>query len=302
VPETLSHFTSVCGAFHHARTAAHNQVWQVVTQELRRAMPPGWQVFVETAMRDTGLLRTDVLGATRAVLDAQLTHEIAQLGNLRPDAVAVNRQLRKIAILDLTRPFDGDDRAPVDSRSASRPLPDDEARRDGPEVAVEVAGSNSDTRDQVFALGGTAAHQGRRSIQVAAARKMEAYGPLMAALRNLYGGQDWTVEVLPWVVGVRGILDATGIQRAFAFLDIPVQRRQGLLRTTAVASVQSFAFLHRVRQSANPRRILMDGLEQVVPRKRKRGEEAACTWQRWQRLRTDSMRTTLGQARWRGVA
>ena len=40
VPETLVQFISVSTAFHHARTAAHNQVWQPVTSALKRALQP----------------------------------------------------------------------------------------------------------------------------------------------------------------------------------------------------------------------------------------------------------------------
>ena len=46
---------------------------------------------------------------------------------------------------------------------------------------------------------------------MAGERKFETYGELAQALRQLYCGAEWRVEILPWVVGVRGILDTVGI-------------------------------------------------------------------------------------------
>ena len=45
------------------------------------------------------------------------------------------------------------------------------------------------------------------SEQLAAAheRKMRTYAPLLEALQ-VYLDEGWQVEILPWVVGVRGLL------------------------------------------------------------------------------------------------
>ena len=300
VPETLSHFASVCVAFHHARTAAHNQVWQIVTQELKRASPPGWQYFIETAMKDTGLLGNQ--GGSAPGMDELMVCSIARLGNLRPDAVAVNSQKRRIAILDLTRPYDGCDRTSDGEGSAQMSPSGNAVQVEGGcgSGATRYSGRNCNpVRNQPSASASTIS-EGRRSIQQAVERKIETYGALATGLRQRYGRLNWQVEILPWVVGVRGVVDAAGIHRALEFLDIPVQRRQALIRSTALASVQSFVFLHRVRQAANPKRILTTGVDQVRAAKRKRGEGVASTWQSWQRLCTDSMRIGLSQARWRG--
>ena len=72
---------------------------------------------------------------------------------------------------------------------------------------------------------------------MAGERKFETYGELAQALRQQNTGAEWRVEILPWVVGVRGILDTVGIGRALEFLDVPVQQRQGLMKITVLESV-----------------------------------------------------------------
>ena len=77
-----------------------------------------------------------------------------------------------------------------------------------------------------------------------AERKVAAYDGLARALTQLNSQGRWRVEVLPWVLGGRGVLDVAGITRAAGFLSVPAQKRQGLLRATAVASVEALEFLH----------------------------------------------------------
>ena len=72
-------------------------------------------------------------------------------------------------------------------------------------------------------------YSGRRSILVAAERKVAAYEGLARALLQLNSQTGWRVEVLPWVVGVRRLLDVAGITCAADFLGVPhkaCQRQQ----------------------------------------------------------------------------
>ena len=298
VPETLAHFLSVCTAFHHARTAAHNQVWQAITSALKRTLQPEWRLFIETSIRDTGLLRGPV-DHQPGVKGSQSVPDLARFGNLRPDAVAVNEVTRQIAILDLTRPFDRGDRPANERRHAEGPeraIPD--VRAGGLEAAMGGAAQDQGQ------IPGHIVSRGRRSIRVAGERKFETYGELAQALRQLYTRAEWRVEILPWVVGVRGILDTVGIGRALEFLDVPVQKRQGLMKITALESVHALEFLHKVRQSAHPRSIPVGpGVPFGVDRgkKRTRGGTADGTWTRWQRLTRDPMRLGLNAAQWRGT-
>ncbi len=61
------------------------------------------------------------------------------------------------------------------------------------------------------------------------------------------------MEVLPWVVGTRVVLDATGIQEAMTFLEIPASKRKGILRKSAAASLEALVYMHRVRKSGATR-------------------------------------------------
>ena len=300
VPETLAHFTTVCDAFHHARTAAHNQVWQVITSVLKRSIPSEWELSIETSIRDTGLLRGPH-GYQPGAATTQRTQALARFGNLRPDAVAVNRTTRQIAILDLTRPFDGPDGPESGEQITGGPARSQQGAQEGGLVRDDTE-RHAPLPPPSLAV--PVGYSGRRSILVAAKRKIAAYEGVARALTQLNSPAGWRVEVLPWVVGVRGVLDVAGITHAADFLGVPMQKRQGLLRATAVASVEALEYLHRVRKSANPQRVpvgpgLHFGVDRV--KKRKRGEAAENTWSRWQHLARDPMRLRLKRARWRGA-
>jgi len=229
----------------------------------------------------------------------QPSQVLARLGNLRPDAVAVNRTSRRIAILDLTRPFDGPD-GPDSGEQIARPARNPHGAQAGGLVNNDI--DHAPLPAPALAI--PVEYSGRRSILMAAERKVAAYAGLACALMEPSSQAGWRVEVLPWVVGVRGVLDVAGITHAADFLGIPTQKRQGLLRATAVASVEALEYLHRVRKSANPRRVPVGpGVHFGVDRgkKRKRGEAAENTWTRWQRLARDPMRLRLKRARWRGT-
>ena len=305
VPETLCHFLSVCTRFHDARTAAHNRAWQCTVTDLKRATLPGWQFFVETTIGDTGLLSNKLVqgSSTPGLCSAP---SLERFRNLRPDAVLVNLPLKKIAIMDLTRPYDGGDgqtdQAPLAVQPRAEVSSDGEAALLRPEGGGEgFAHPNEQAGTSSITMANT---DGRSRITTAAKRKMVAYGDLARAIGEFQGGPEWRVEVLPWVVGSRGVVDAAGISRAMNFLEIPTHRRRRILQRTVLASVQSLEFLHRVRISANPRTIPIAGevsVSETRSRKRRRGaENAACTLQRWKQLTGDSMRANLQSARWRG--
>jgi len=138
----------------------------------------------------------------------------------------------------------------------------------------------------------------------AAQRKRDTYSELAKAIRLIQGTSEWQVEVLPWVAGSRGVVDAPGLNRALEFLEVPTQRRRKIMQRTALESFRSFEYMHRVRTSANPRALLEAGVPLTVDlggRKRQRGvEDAHSTLQRWKRLAIDPMRANLQSARWRG--
>ena len=306
VPETLCHFVSVCPRFHDARTAAHNRTWQVIIADLKRIMLPGWRLFVETSIGDTGLLRNMLIqGASPS--GRRPVQSFEHYCKLRPDAVAVNLQLKKIAIMDLTRPFDGCDRH--DGQASVVVQPGAEASNgEGAALPRMAAGIDGELRPLSEQTGeghnALANADGRSRITAAAQRKMVAYNDLAKAIQQFQGESEWRVEVLPWVAGSKGVVDASGINRALEFLDVPTHRRRRILQRTAVASLQSFEYMHRVRISANPRVLPVAGAPPVAEahgRKRRRGvEDAASTLQRWKLLTGDSMRANLQSARWRG--
>ena len=81
-------------------------------------------------------------------------------------------------------------------------------------------------------------------LQAAVDRKLQTYAPLKVALQR-YPASGWTVEILPWVVGVRGLLKESVFAPIFKFLSIPTPRRITLLEETALESAKAFYFLHQ---------------------------------------------------------
>jgi hypothetical protein len=61
-------------------------------------------------------------------------------------------------------------------------------------------------------------------LSAARQRKLRTYGPLLAALRS-YLESGWQVLILPWVVGVRGMVDAKSVLDILDFLPDSRQRR-----------------------------------------------------------------------------
>jgi hypothetical protein len=195
VPETLGHFACVCPRFHNARTAAHDRSWTKIVDVILRYSPSDWKFCWETPMSLTGLrLAPCACGCTAGSPDRPPAEP--NVLNLRPDGVGVNPALRRIAILEHSRPNDA-------------------------------------TPQQLLA---------------ARERKQHKYLPILHSLSH-YVRLGWSVAVLPWISGIRGILDTEGIETALAHLDIPPRYWCEVLRRTAIASVESLHFMHRVRYS-----------------------------------------------------
>ncbi len=56
--------------------------------------------------------------------------------------------------------------------------------------------------------------------------------------------------LLPWVVGVRGVVDARGSQQAMALLGLSRHRdgKEMLRKSEAEASVEALVYMHKVRR------------------------------------------------------
>ncbi len=80
-----------------------------------------------------------------------------------------------------------------------------------------------------------------------------------------------------------------------AFMEVPAAKRKGLLRRSAVASVEALEYLHRVRRSGKARvrnRVMVEVSGRRPKRKRADGDAAECL-DRWRRLAMDPMRASF---------
>ena len=75
-----------------------------------------------------------------------------------------------------------------------------------------------------------------------------------------YTESGWTVQVLPWVVGARGLIQTRNMRNALEFLDVPHGKWQSIIDCTVGASIAALAFMHSTRFAAR-----IAGLSPVSP-------------------------------------
>ncbi len=84
-----------------------------------------------------------------------------------------------------------------------------------------------------------AAHQG----------KLAVYAPLLTAL-GFYIESGWAVQILPWVIGARGLMKKRNLCNALEFLEVPHRKQQSIIEGTVQTSIAALAFMHRTRFAA----------------------------------------------------
>jgi len=85
-------------------------------------------------------------------------------------------------------------------------------------------------------------------LQAAYERKINTYGPLVEALGH-YSDSGWSVKILPWVVGARGLVQEKAMAQALEYLEVPKTVWRSIIEDTVLASVSALAFMHRTRFS-----------------------------------------------------
>ena len=64
-------------------------------------------------------------------------------------------------------------------------------------------------------------------------------------------------DVLPWVVGIRGLANTKHLHAALSFLDIPRQKWKDMIEDSVLASVRALAYIHTIRYAGAGRRASM---------------------------------------------
>ena len=141
-------------------------------------------------------------------------------------------------------------------------------------------------------------------LQAARLRKETKYGPIKLALLG-YETKGWQVQVLPWIVGILGMVLTEELQAIASFLNIPNTAWQTLIDCSVTASVEALAFMHRVRYARSSETHLSDSnastsgpnqtpvahaAECSSLRKRSRAalqsDDLRTVWDRWKRMTT----------------
>ena len=81
-----------------------------------------------------------------------------------------------------------------------------------------------------------------------AERKINTYSPLVEALGH-YSDSGWSVKILPWVVGARGLVQEKAMAHALEYLEVPKAVWSPIIEDTVLASISALAFMHRIRFS-----------------------------------------------------
>jgi len=196
--------------------------------------PPCWKFYHECPMGSLGLIPARNLRCSLS------DGTVIDIGALRPDTVAVCQELRKIAIIDFCRPFDGEEAQEAVERgdacgvSTDGAVPGHPARTRVDPGSIPPRSNSQDEQTIGDDDGGTqhanpyTRHAGgaqlndagvgltRARIRRAGERKCVKYQAIVDALYTLIN-EGWRIEVLPWVVGVRCVLDTTAINKATGF-------------------------------------------------------------------------------------
>lgn len=86
-------------------------------------------------------------------------------------------------------------------------------------------------------------------LYAARQRKLGTYGPLLEALRS-YIERGWQIRILPWVVGVRGMIDTKSVSEILDFLQVAQDRRAKIVEDVVIESVKALHSLHQIRYQA----------------------------------------------------
>ena len=128
-------------------------------------------------------------------------------------------------------------------------------------------------------------------------RKHQTYTPLITALQD-YVDSGWTVRILPWVVGARGMIKRSHLTDALEFLEIPRQKWATIIDCTIRTSLEGLAYMNQIRFSISQQnntfdtddpkesrvtqeRLLSVGRKRKIP---KNGDDLQAMQLRWRRI------------------
>jgi len=86
-------------------------------------------------------------------------------------------------------------------------------------------------------------------LEAAYQGKLAVYAPLLTALSS-YTESGWAIQILPWVVGARGLIQTSNMRTALEFLEVPHGKRQSVIDSTVQASIAALAFMNNMRFAA----------------------------------------------------
>jgi hypothetical protein len=88
--------------------------------------------------------------------------------------------------------------------------------------------------------------------------------PIKSALYH-YVCEGWTIEILPWEIGIRGLADIVHLQTALSFLGIPKKEWKAIIEDSVLASVRALTYMHRIRYTISNHKPAMDKVDEQLP-------------------------------------
>ena len=77
-------------------------------------------------------------------------------------------------------------------------------------------------------------------------KKIHKYTPIQLVLQH-YIHTGWSIEILPWVVGIRGFADTKHLHTALEYPAIPKSQWKAMIEDSVLASVRALAYMHKIR-------------------------------------------------------
>ncbi len=76
--------------------------------------------------------------------------------------------------------------------------------------------------------------------------KIQKHAPILSALQH-YIQSGWSIEILPWVVGIRGFADTKHLHAALEYLAIPKSHWKVMIEDSVLALVRALVYMHKIR-------------------------------------------------------
>jgi hypothetical protein len=133
-------------------------------------------------------------------------------------------------------------------------------------------------------------------------KKKQKFAPILSALQH-YIRAGRSIEIIPWVMGIRGLADTKHLHVAVAFLDIPKPKWKDILvlifEHSVLASVRALVYMHKIQYSSASHQSTMEAVNLLASTQETAGRDDDLRLNAWKRLDNDGATTDNIRRRYR---